>query len=475
MDFISGIFLLFLLITLVVYYSIPGKGQWIWLLLSGMFFYCFASPKLLVFVLSSAITSYVWARYFKSSKVLYWLVLLFNAGLLTGLKVASSGSVLAAHLKIDRFAWLLPVGISFYTLQIIAYMTDVRRGVCKPEQNFFRYLLFVTYFPQIIQGPIPRFEQLGKELFRVHKFDYAMFVGGFELMVWGYFQKLVVADRANIVVNRLFGEYESYPGMYMIVAVLLFSLQLYADFNGCVCIVRGASEMFGIRMADNFQQPYFSGSVQEFWRRWHMTLGSWLRDYVYIPLGGNRKGRIRKYLNIIVVFLVSGIWHGIGATFLIWGILQAVYQILGDLLKPVRDFFVRMLKVDRESFSHKLYKSLCMTALIEFSWLFFRASSLSQAVAMLKSAVSTFNPWNLWDQSLYMLGLDAKNFWVLMFGAFVIFLVDILQLKVSLRKTFAKQGIVFRYIVLYLAIFAILIFGIYGPGYDAAQFIYGGF
>ena len=475
MDLITGSFLLFLLITLVVYYSIPGKGQWIWLLLSGMFFYCFGAPKLVVFVLASAITSYVWARYFKHSKVLYWLVLLFNAGLWGGLKVASSGSVIANYLKINRFAWLLPVGISFYTLQIIAYMTDVRRGNCKPETNFFRYLLFVTYFPQIIQGPIPRFEQLGKELFKAHKFDYAMFVGGFELMIWGYFQKLVVADRANIIVNRLFGEYENYPGMYMVVAVLLFSLQLYADFNGCVCIVKGASEMFGIRIADNFQQPYFSGSIQEFWRRWHMTLGSWLRDYVYIPLGGNRKGRIRKYLNIIIVFLVSGIWHGIGGTFLIWGLLQALYQILGDLLKPVRDFFVKILHVDRNAFSHKLGKSLFVTALIAFSWFFFRASDLSQSFAMLKNTISTFNPWILWDRSLYMLGLDSKNFWMLMFGALILFLVDILQLRMSLRSAFAKQGIVFRYIVLYLAIFAILIFGIYGPGYDAAQFIYGGF
>ncbi len=475
MDFISGIFLLFLAITLVVYYNIPGKGQWIWLLLSGMFFYCFGAPKLVVFVLASAITSYAWARYFKSSKVLYWLVILFNAGLLVGLKVASSGSFIASYLKIDRFAWLMPVGISFYTLQIIAYMTDVRRGVCETEQNFFKYLLYITYFPQIIQGPIPRFAQLGKEISRPHKFDYAMFVGGFELMIWGYFQKLVVADRANIMVNRLYGEYQNYPGMYMIVAVLLYSIQLYADFNGCVCIVKGASEMFGIKLAENFEQPYFSGTIQEFWRRWHMTLGGWLRDYVYIPLGGNRKGRIRKYLNIIIVFFVSGIWHGIGGTFFLWGLLQAFYQIFGDLLKPVRDFFVKILHVDRQSFSHKLFKSLYTFGLIAFSWFFFRATTLTQSFAMIKSSVTTFNPWILWDGSLYMLGLDAKNFWMLMFGGLVILVVEIMQQKMSVRKAFAKQGIVFRYIVLYLAIFAILIFGIYGPGYDAAQFIYGGF
>lgn len=475
MDFISGSFLLFLLITLIVYYSIPKKGQWIWLLLSGMFFYCFSSPKLVIFVLASTATSYVWARRFSRSKALFWLVLFGNAGVLLGLKVASSGSFLASYLKIDRFAFLLPVGISFYTLQIIAYMTDVYKGKVKAEKNFFQYMLFVTYFPQIIQGPIPRYEQLGKEISRPHKFDYAMFVGGFELMIWGYFQKLVIADRANILVNRLYGEYETYTGIYVVVAVLLYSLQLYADFNGCVCIVKGASEMFGIRLADNFDRPYFSGSIQEFWRRWHMTLGGWLRDYVYIPLGGNRKGKLRKYINILVVFLVSGIWHGIGGTFLLWGILQGLYQILGDLLMPVRNFFVRVLRVDRESFSHKLFKTLCTFVMINFSWLFFRASTVSQSFTMMKNMVTTFNPWILWDQSLYMLGLDAKNVWMLFFGAVTLLVVEILQSKMSIREQFAKQSIVFRYFVLYIAIFAILIFGIYGPGYDAAQFIYGGF
>ncbi|MBE5881755.1 MAG: MBOAT family protein [Lachnospiraceae bacterium] len=475
MDFISGSFLLFLLITLIVYYSIPKKGQWIWLLLSGMFFYCFSSPKLVVFVFVSVVTSYVWARFFSKSKVLFALVLLFNAGLLLGLKVASSGSVIASYLKIDRFAFLLPVGISFYTLQIIAYMSDVYKGKIEPEKSFFKYMLFVTYFPQIIQGPIPRYEQLGKQLFAPHKFDYAMFVGGFELMIWGYFQKLVIADRANILVNRLYGEYETYTGMYVVVAVLLYSLQLYADFNGCVCIVKGASEMFGIRLVDNFDRPYFSGSIQELWRRWHMTLGGWLRDYVYIPLGGNRKGKLRKYINIVIVFLVSGIWHGIGGTFLLWGILQGLYQILGDLLMPVRNFFVRIFRVNRDAFSHKLFKALCTFAMINFSWLFFRASTVTQSFAMIKNMFTTFNPWILWDQSLYMLGLDAKNVWMLLFGAVTLFVVEILQAKMSIREQFAKQGIVFRYIILYLAIFSILIFGIYGPGYDAAQFIYGGF
>ncbi len=475
MDFISGSFLLFLVISLIVYYSIPKKGQWIWLLLSGMFFYLFGSPKLVVFILASALSSYVWARYWKNSVPAFWLVILLNTGLLFGLKTAASGSLLATYLKIDRFAYLLPIGISFYTLQIIAYMADVKKGKVEAEKNFFRYLLFVTYFPQIIQGPIPRYGQLAPQFLKLHKFDYAMFVGGFQLMIWGYFQKLVVADRANILVNRLFGEYESYPGMYMIVAVFFYTIQLYADFNGCVCIVRGVSEMFGISLAENFDRPYFSASVQEFWRRWHISLSSWLKDYIYIPLGGNRKGKFRKYLNLLIVFVVSGIWHGIGGTFLVWGMLHGLYQIMGSLLQPVRDFLVKLLHVNRTSFSHRLWKQICTFAMVSYAWLFFRASSVGQALAITKSMLTTFNPWVLWDQSLYLLGLDAKNVWMLLFGMLVMFVVELLQGRLHLRSEIAKQGIVFRYLILYLAIFAILIFGIYGPGYDSAQFIYGGF
>lgn len=475
MNFIQGVFLLFLLIGIIVYYSIPKKGQWIWLLLLSMFFYLYASPKLCVFLLFSTVTSFVWAKYFTKSRFLFWGVIVANTGLLFGLKISASGSVLAAYLHLDRFAFLLPMGISFYTLQIISYMVDVRRGKCGAENNFWHYLLYVTYFPHIIQGPIPRFEQLHNQLFEKHRFDYVSFVAGFELMLWGYFQKLVVADRANIIVNRLFGEYENYPGMYMILAGVLYSVQLYADFNGCVCIARGVSEMFGITIGNNFHHPYFAESIKDFWHRWHMSLSGWLRDYIYIPLGGNRKGKLRKYGNILVTFLVSGLWHGIGLHYIVWGLLHGLYQVIGDVLMPVRDKLVSLFHVDRNAFSHKLFKRLVTFVLVMLAWVFFRASGVTQAIRMIKSMVTTFNPWILWDQSLYMLGLDAKNVWLLFAGILVMFIVSLLQTKISLRKKLMEQGIVFRYMLVYIAIFVILIFGIYGPGYDAAQFIYGAF
>lgn len=488
MNFTSGIFLIFLLICIIVYYCIPKKGQYLWLLLCGMFFYAFAGAKLCVFIGFSIVTSYVGARYMEKvrwnnvtgqmkdrSALLLAGCIVSNAGLLFLLKFAASGSFLAARIHLDRFAFLIPMGISFYTLQIIAYLVDVYKGKSKAEKNFLHYMLFVTYFPHILQGPIPRYEQLGRQLKAEHYFDYYSFVGGFELMLWGFFQKLVIADRANIIVNRLFGEYQNYPGMYMILAGCLYSIQLYTDFNGCVCIARGVSEMLGISLAENFDHPYFADSVQDFWHRWHMSLSSWLKDYIYIPLGGNRKGKKRKYINILLTFLVSGLWHGIGLHYIVWGMLHGLYQVMGQILTPVRDKIVMAFKVNRSSFSHRLLKQCCTFVLVMLAWVFFRASSTGQAIRMIKSMFTCFNPWILWNQSIYLLGLDAKNVWILIFSILVLWIVSFLQTRFSVREKLSEQGIVFRYIIVYIAVFAILIFGIYGPGYDSAQFIYGNF
>lgn len=522
MDFVSGQFLLFLAIGLIVFYSIPKKWQQYWLLLLSVLFYCAASVRLFGVMLVSVGISYAAAlslektadrgrtaddgsrtaekqsaesedavaldadggherRSGRKSQGLpaSGLILGGTAAILVGmlwfLKLAASGSVWAARFHIERFAVLLPIGISFYTLQMLSYLIDVSQGRIRAEKNPIRYLLFITYFPQILQGPIPRFDALAPQLTGEHRFCYETFVGGFELMVWGYFQKMVIADRANIIVNRLFGEYERYPGAYMLLAGVLYSIQLYTDFNGCVCIARGVSEMFGVSLGENFRRPYFATSIQNFWRRWHISLSNWLRDYIYIPLGGSRRGTLRRYRNIALTFAVSGLWHGVGLHYLIWGLLHGMYQIGGSMLMPARDAVVKCLHIDRESFSHKLYQRAVTFFLVMSAWIFFRADNVPQAVAMLRSMVTTFNPWILWDGSIYLLGLSAKNVWVLFWGIALLFGVSALQTKMRLRTKLMEQGIVFRYAVVLLAALIIFVFGIYGPGYDAAAFIYGGF
>lgn len=503
MDFISGVgqvivllikemfsdlgftslgFFTFLLLGMIVYYCIPKKGQWLWLLFLSMFFYVVNAGKLTIFIAFSIITSWIYG-YVSSKKMSsnnikkigLVLVISLNIILLMFLKIASSGTLLANRLTLDRFSFLIPMGISFYTLQIIAYCVDIYKGKIKPQTNILKYALFISFFPQILQGPIPRYEQLGKQLYTERKFNYEKVTFGLQLIIWGCFQKMVVADAAAIVVNRVFGEWQTYKGIFVLFAAILYSIQLYADFAGCVCIAIGAAELFGIEIADNFNHPYFSTSIQDFWRRWHISLSSWLRDYVYIPLGGNRKGKIRKYINIILTFFVSGIWHGIGSHYIVWGLLHGFYQVIGDILKPVRDFCVKLFKINRDSFSHKLYKQGVTFSLVTLAWVFFRADSVSVAVKMIKNMIMTCNPWILFNDELYMLGLNPKESRVLFFSIFVMWVVGMLQKKMHIRETLAKQSLVFRWFIIFAGIFAVLIFGIYGPGYDAGEFIYGNF
>lgn len=494
MDFISLSFGLFLLIGVLVYYCIPKSKQWIWLLILGMFFYGYASKKLSFFISMSILTSYLYGiimDYFKKNpwknknrkllgKLFLFIVIAGNCFVLLFLKISASHTPVSARLHMDRFAFLLPIGISFYTLQIVAYCVDVYKGKITPQHNIFKYALFVTFFPQILQGPIPRYEKLGKQLYEGHTFDYQKFTFGLQLMLWGFFQKLVIADRANIVVNRIFGEYNRFTGFIIVMGAFLYSIQLYADFSGCVCIAKGSAALFGIEIEDNFMQPYFATSVADFWHRWHISLSTWLRDYIYIPLGGNRKGKIRKYVNVMITFMISGIWHGIGTHFFLWGFLHGIYQVIGSVLMPVRDWIVKVFHINREGFSHKLYKQIVTFVLVMFAWLVFRVDSISQLKGMLHNMFMEFNPWIFVNGDLYLLGISGMEFRLLLFSIFIMWCVSMLQVKFRkqgscIRMELAKQSLVFRWIILFVAIFSVIIFGVYGPGYDAAQFIYGGF
>ena len=475
MDLLSLSFGIFLLIGTIVYYIIPGKVQWIWLLFLGMFFYVSSSLKLSVFILFSILISYLYARYFRNRTGLV-IVIALTAGCLLFLKVCSGGGgLLASFLPLERFSLLLPLGISFYTLQIIGYCVDVYRKKTEPETNIFKYVLFVTFFPQILQGPIPRFDRLHKQFFVPHRFSYQKIVFALQLILWGLFQKMVIADRAAIVVNRLFGEYETYKGFYVLLAGVLYSIQLYADFAGCVSIAQGAAALFDIHLDDNFDHPYFAVSVKDFWRRWHISLSSWLKDYIYIPLGGNRHGNARKYMNIMITFLVSGVWHGIGLHYLVWGGLHGAYQCVGDATMPFREKLKKAMKMDTTSFSYTLFSQIGTFFLVMTAWIFFRASSVKMGILMIKNMFTVWNPYIFWTDDIYMLGLDGRNFRLLILSIFLLWGVGMLQQKGNLREWIDRQNLVFRWTIILAGILSILIFGIYGPGYDSAQFIYGAF
>lgn len=350
---------------------------------------------------------------------------------------------------------------------------DVYRDDIYAEKNFLRYALFVSFFPQLVAGPIERSKNLLSQLAAPLKFNFENARDGFLLMLWGFFLKIVLADRIAIFVDTVYGDYTTYTGWYLIIATVFFAFQIYCDFFGYSVIAMGAAQILGIRLMENFNAPYFSTSVAEFWRKWHISLTSWFKDYLYIPLGGSRKGKPRKHLNKLCVFLVSGLWHGANFSFVVWGGINGLYQIAGEVLQPIRDRIVKILCLNRNSLGHKLL-TLCITfLLIDFSWIFFRANGLKDAIAIIKNIITVRNPWILFDGSLYECGLDSKNFILIFICLGILLFADYCKYKgIKIHKVIAAQDYWFRWITVVFTICFIMVLGIWGAGYDAASFIY---
>ena len=497
MNFISFAFLGFLLAALLVYYLLPGKARWIWLLAVSLFFYLCFDARYMIFLAFSILTSYGAARLMKpdqkkQKRLVLLAAVLLNVGLLVFLKYFNySASILntlferlGAPLYIYGLDLIAPIGVSFYTLQVVGYVVDVYRGNAKPERNLGKYALFVSFFPQILQGPIPRFTQLAPQLYAGRPFDYKTFKFGLQLMLWGFFKKMVIADRAAILVNQVFGGYESYAGFTLLFGALLYALQIYTDFSGCVDIARGAAEAFQIHLPHNFNQPYLATSIKDFWRRWHISLSSWLRDYVYIPLGGNRKGQLRKHLNVMATFLVSGLWHGVGLQYILWGLLHGAYQVAGALWAKLKARLSPGLGVRlgwSEAASpgarrvHRFLQVLMTFLLVDFAWIFFRSESLSAAFIFIRRMFGAFNPWVLIDGSLLALGLDGYDFWVLALSVILLLAVALMQRRFPLRERLSREALPLRWALYLAAILAVVLLGVYGVGYSASDFIYGTF
>ena len=305
------------------------------------------------------------------------------------------------------------------------------------------------------------------------KFQFERAREGFLLMLWGFFLKIVLADRIAMFVDTIYGNYADYPGWYLIVATMLFAVQIYCDFGGYSTIAMGAAQILGVRLMENFDAPYLSTSVAEFWRKWHISLTSWFKDYLYIPLGGSRKGKLRKYLNKMIVFLVSGLWHGAQFSFVAWGGLNGLYQIIGEILQPLRDKLVRILHLNRESLGHKLIHMAGTFVLVDFAWIFFRADRFKSAFHIIQSIFHADNPWIFFDGSLYLCGLDIRNFWLMILAIGVLLFADICKYRhIKVREVILAQDYWFRWLVIALSICAILTFGIWGPTFNEANFIY---
>ena len=292
-------------------------------------------------------------------------------------------------------------------------------------------------------------------------------------MLWGFFLKIVLADRIAIFVDWVYGDYHTFGGWYLIVATALFAIQIYCDFAGYSIIAMGAAQILVIRLMENFQSPYLAVSVADFWRRWHISLTSWFRDYLYIPLGGSRCSKWRKYMNKMIVFLVSGLWHGAKISFVVWGGLNGLYQIIGEILQPLRDKLVKLFRLNRNSIGHKAVHIIVTFVLIDFTWIFFRANSFSEALTILSQIIHVHNPWILFDGSLYNCGLNSKNFCFMLLCILLLFVTDYLkQKKICIREIVARQDAWCQVLIIAFSVVFILVFGIYGTSYDASKFIY---
>ena len=483
MLFNSFHFLIFFPIVTLIYFFIPYRVRWIWLLITSYYFYMCWNPKYAILIATSTLITYLSGILISKSKdkKKLWVALSFisNLGILFFFKYFNFAieniNIILNKLHITlitpSFDVLLPVGISFYTFQALSYTVDVYRGDVKPEKNLGKYALFVSFFPQLVAGPIETSKHLLDQFNHNYDFDYDRVKSGLLLMLWGFFQKLVIADRVAIVVNTVYNDYTNYSGFTLIVATVLFAFQIYCDFSSYSDIAIGCARVMGFELMQNFNRPYFSKSIAEFWRRWHISLGGWFRDYLYIPLGGSRHGKLKKYRNIMIVFLTSGLWHGAGWGFIVWGFLHGFYQVVGDLLKPTREYFIDKLNINKNGFFHRLSQIVIVFILVDFAWIFFRANTFRDAIGIIKN-MFVFNPWILFDGSLYNLGLDQKDFIVGILAIFALIIVSLLRRNTRLINLIGNQNIIVRWVFYFTFLYSILIFGIYGPGYEAQQFIY---
>ena len=480
MQLVSAEFFVFLPIVVAINFIVPRKFKYIWLFITSLFFYASIDVKSAVVLVISIAMAYGFGLLLeknKQNKAILSVAIAIHIAVLVACKYLNFIektflSLTGRTEEAVNLNLLATLGISFYMLKIIGYLIDVYRGDLVAEKNPLKVGLYVSFFPQITQGPIERAKNMLPQFNFPLTVDYDMLRDGLLEIIWGYFLKLVVADRLAIYVNNVYADPMGAVGFTTLVATVFYTFEIYTDFAGYTHIAIGISRILGIDVMENFKCPYLASSIAGFWRRWHISLSTWLRDYLYIPLGGNRKGTVRKYLNIMIVFLVSGLWHGAGWTFVVWGLLHGLFQVIGYILKPVRDWCVNVFKVERNAFSHRVLKVLVTLLLVNFAWVFFRASSLSEAFLIIKNSF-VFTPWMLADGSLYKHGLDSADFFVAIVGLIIVVVTDLVNYNgFVIRERILKQGIWIRYIIVIAAIISILVLGIWGPGYDNAAFIY---
>jgi alginate O-acetyltransferase complex protein AlgI len=533
MAYTEFIFIVFLLGMFVPYFLVPKKYQWIVLLAASYLFYLSYGFQLAGYILFTTLTVYATARWLahvsqqikaqlavgketlskedknalrargkhKKRKILL-LGLLANFGALVFVKysnfiIGNLNSLIGltgTGFRLAHMDILIPIGISFYTLQSLGYLIDVYRDKYAPCTNVAKFALFLSFFPQIIQGPISRYDQLAPQLYAKHRFDYQQFKAGVGRILWGFFKKMVIADRAAILVSYAVANAQALVGFQAAFSVLVFMAQVYADFSGGMDISLGIAQCCGITMVENFRRPHFAQSISEYWRRWHITLGSWMKDYLLYPLSLSKAfaklgKKTRKWFGTYlgkqiptciamgVVFMAVGIWHGAAWKYIAFGLYNGGLIIMGILLSPLLEKWNdRYHLVNTQTGSWKLLRILFTFFLVFIGKYFAMPWGAGQALRMLGATFSSFNPWVLFDGTLCQMGLSYPDLVILGLALFVFFIVSLFQERgYHLREVLARQNLVFRWIIYLIALYSIIIFGVYGFGFAGADFIYQGF
>ncbi len=486
MLFNSVSFLIFFPIVVLGYFAIPEKFKNHWLLIASYYFYMSWQPVYALLILFSTVTTFYCAVFIDKSetqqqKKLYLAVnIIVNIAILAYFKyfnfIVDSLLALMPGLGISRNNNLLAVvGISFYTFQSLGYSIDVYRGKVEREKDFLTYALFVSFFPQLVAGPIERSANLLPQLKHSYKFDYDRVTDGLVLMGWGFFKKLVISDGAALIVNTVYNDVTKYSGIQLIVATVLFAFQIYCDFSGYSDIAIGAANVMGFRLMKNFNHPYFSQNVTQFWRNWHISLSGWFMDYVYIPLGGSRKGTLRTYVNLFTTFLVSGLWHGASWNFVIWGAINGLYNVIHRALFGRKEMEKRALEKEGKGVKQNpvvsVFKAVCTFFLIDFTWIFFRANKLSDAVFVLKNmfggAANWFAPGFI-TTALEQIGFYSNNGNAILICILIMFAVELWEGKSSIVDRINKSHVAVRWLFYYGIMLLILFYGYFGQ----SQFIY---
>jgi len=473
MLFNSFNFIIFFIITITIYYALPHRFRWMFLLAASCFFYMAWNPALIVLIIFSCVFNHIFSHVMhkaegKKKKRILVFIILINFGLLFVFKYLSFVNETFIYLfeaaginyRIPEFDIILPLGISFYTFQAVGYAVDIYRGKITPEKNPFRFALFITFFPQLVAGPIERAGSLLPQLFEKHGFNLKNFTDGCKYMLLGFFRKVVIADRAAMIVNRVYNSPEHCNSLSLLIATLLFSVQIYCDFCGYSEIALGCAKIFGIDLTNNFRAPYMSKNIREFWGRWHISLSAWFKDYLYIPLGGNRVKPARAYFNLLVTFVVSGMWHGANWTFLIWGAIHGLYQAIGRLTQPIRK---RLPKIPP-------LQAVITFALVTFAWIFFRAKNFGDAAYVIRNLFSdiVIGRRYLFDT---LTGLGVGMFEILILLSVIIFLffIELFSIKTDIHNGLLRAPFAARFAFYFLLAAMIIAFGVYEY---AGQFIY---